>query len=42
MQRHNATKNVLALVVNGVAAVVFVFVADVDWRAVGADRGRLA
>jgi uncharacterized membrane protein YfcA len=32
MQRHNATKNVLALLVNGVAAVVFVFVAHVDWR----------
>ena len=32
MQRHNATKNVLALVVNGVAAVVFIVVADVDWR----------
>ena len=33
MQRHNATKNVLAALVNGVAAVVFIFVADVDWRA---------
>jgi uncharacterized membrane protein YfcA len=32
MQRHNATKNVLALLVNAVAAVVFVFVAHVDWR----------
>jgi uncharacterized membrane protein YfcA len=35
MQRHNATKNVLALVVNGVAAVVFLFVSHLDWRAVG-------
>jgi uncharacterized protein len=33
MQRHNATKNVLAAIVNGVAAVLFVIVADVDWRA---------
>jgi uncharacterized membrane protein YfcA len=32
MQRNNATKNVLALLVNAVAAVVFVFVAHVDWR----------
>ena len=31
MQRHNATKNVLALIVNGVAAVLFVFVAHVNW-----------
>lgn len=35
LQRHNATKNVLALLVNGVAAVVFLFVAQVDWRAAG-------
>jgi uncharacterized protein len=35
MQRHNATKNVLAAIVNGVAAVLFVVVADVDWRAAG-------
>jgi uncharacterized membrane protein YfcA len=34
MQRHNATKNVLALVVNGVAAVVFLFVSHLDWRAI--------
>jgi uncharacterized membrane protein YfcA len=34
LQRHNATKNVLALLVNGVAAVVFVVVADVDWLVV--------
>jgi uncharacterized membrane protein YfcA len=30
MQRHNATKNVLALIVNAVAAVVFVLLAFVD------------
>ena len=30
MQRHNATKNVLALVVNLIAAIVFVFLAYVD------------
>ena len=34
MQRHNGTKNVLALLVNGIAAVVFLFVSHVDWRAV--------
>jgi uncharacterized membrane protein YfcA len=34
MQRHNATKNVLAAIGNSVAAVVFIVVADVDWRAV--------
>lgn len=32
MQRHNALKNALAFVVNGVAAVVFIFAAHVDWR----------
>ena len=32
MQRHNATKNVLAAIVNAIAAVVFVFVAHVDWK----------
>jgi uncharacterized membrane protein YfcA len=32
MQRNNATKNVLALLVNLVAAVVFVAVADVDYQ----------
>jgi uncharacterized protein len=31
MQRVNATKNVLALLVNGVAAVVFIAVSDVSW-----------
>ncbi len=35
MQRHTATKNVLALVVNAVAALVFIAVADVDWVVVG-------
>ncbi|MGN9843754.1 sulfite exporter TauE/SafE family protein [Nonomuraea sp. H19] len=36
LQRVNAAKNVLALVVNAVAAVLFVMVADVDWPAVAA------
>ncbi|MBF4163141.1 sulfite exporter TauE/SafE family protein [Nocardioides acrostichi] len=35
LQRLNAVKNVLASVVNGVAAVVFVFVAHVDWPIAG-------
>jgi uncharacterized membrane protein YfcA len=35
LQRHNGTKNVLSLVVNGVAAVVFIVVAHVDWRVAG-------
>lgn len=34
LQRVNGVKNVLALVVNGVAAVFFLFVADFDWTAV--------
>jgi hypothetical protein len=34
MQRHNATKNVLAMIVNAVAAVVFIAVAHVDWQVV--------
>ncbi|MFI6993821.1 sulfite exporter TauE/SafE family protein [Nonomuraea wenchangensis] len=34
LQRVNAAKNVLALIVNGVAAVLFVVVAQVDWQAV--------
>jgi uncharacterized protein len=34
LQRVNAMKNVLAAVVNGVAAVVFVIVAEVDWQVV--------
>ncbi|MGH3413182.1 MAG: sulfite exporter TauE/SafE family protein [Marmoricola sp.] len=35
LQRHNALKNVLAALVNGVAAVIFIVVAHPDWRAVG-------
>lgn len=35
LQRHNATKNVLALLVNSVAAVLFIAVAEVDWPVVG-------
>jgi len=33
LQRLNATKNVLAVIVNGVAALFFCFAADVDWWA---------
>jgi uncharacterized membrane protein YfcA len=35
MQRNNATKNVLALLVNAIAALVFIAVADVDWAVAG-------
>ena len=35
LQRHNATKNVLAGLVNAVAAVIFILVADVDWLVAG-------
>lgn len=35
MQRHTATKNVLALIVNAVAALVFIAVADIDWMVAG-------
>ncbi len=35
MQRHNAAKNVLAGLVNGIAAVIFIFVAHVDWGVAG-------
>ena len=35
LHRHNATKNVLALLVNGIAAVVFIAVADVNWAVAG-------
>lgn len=35
LQRHNATKNVLAAIVGAVAAAVFVVVADVDWAVAG-------
>lgn len=34
LQRLNAVKNVLALVANGVAAIVFAFAADVAWEVV--------
>ncbi|TJZ51225.1 sulfite exporter TauE/SafE family protein [Streptomyces piniterrae] len=34
LQRLNALKNVLAALVNGVAAIFFLFVADFDWSAV--------
>jgi uncharacterized membrane protein YfcA len=34
LHRNNALKNVLAGIVNGVAAVIFVVVADVDWTIV--------
>jgi uncharacterized membrane protein YfcA len=36
LQRLNATKNVLAALVNGIAAIFFCFAADVDWWAAGA------
>ena len=35
LQRINGVKNVLTLLVNGVAAVIFAFTADVDWVAAG-------
>jgi uncharacterized membrane protein YfcA len=35
LQRLNAVKNVLAMLVNAVAGVLFVVVADVDWAVVG-------
>ncbi len=35
MQRHNATKNVLALIVNGIAAIAFIVLAVVDIPGVG-------
>ena len=35
LQRHNATKNVLAGLVNAIAAIVFILVAEVDWLAAG-------
>ncbi len=39
MQRNNATKNVLALLVNLVAALVFITVAHVNWAAAGLIAG---
>jgi hypothetical protein len=35
LQRINAAKNVLALLVNAVAALLFVLVTDVAWQAAG-------
>jgi uncharacterized membrane protein YfcA len=35
LQRHNAVKNLLAAMINGVAAVIFACVADVDWKIAG-------
>ncbi len=35
LQRINAAKNVLAALVNGMAALVFVLAADVAWAAAG-------
>ena len=35
LQRLNAAKNVLALLVNAVAGVIFVLVAEIDWAAAG-------
>lgn len=34
LQRLNAVKNVLALLVNALAAVIFIVVAEIDWRVV--------
>ncbi|MEV0298795.1 sulfite exporter TauE/SafE family protein [Nocardia sp. NPDC050710] len=34
IQRLNGVKNVLALIVNAVSALIFIAIADVDWRAV--------
>jgi len=34
LQRLNAVKNVLAAIVNGIAGLLFIAVADVDWRVV--------
>ena len=35
LQRLNGAKNVLAALVNGISGVLFVVLADVDWRIVG-------
>jgi uncharacterized protein len=35
LQRLNAVKNVLAAIVNGIAGLLFIAVAEVDWRVVG-------
>ena len=39
LQRHNATRNVLAGLVNAVAAVIFILVAEVDWLVAGLIAG---
>jgi len=36
LPRINAVKNVLALLVNGIASVIFVFISEVNWAAAGA------
>jgi hypothetical protein len=36
LQRLNATKNVLAMTVNSIAAVVFILTTNVDWKVVAA------
>ncbi len=41
LQRLNGVKNVLAAIANGVAALVFVFAADVAWDVAALDRGRI-
>ena len=35
LQRLNASKNVLAMLVNGIASVVFIFGTSIDWKVVG-------
>ncbi|MGW0178749.1 sulfite exporter TauE/SafE family protein [Nocardia sp. NPDC003345] len=35
LQRLNAVKNVLALLVNALSAAIFIMVAEIDWRVVG-------
>jgi uncharacterized membrane protein YfcA len=39
LQRINAAKNLLVCLVNGVAAVIFILVSDVDWAVVGLIAG---
>jgi len=36
LPRINAVKNVLALIVNGIAGIIFAFISDVDWWVAGA------
>ncbi len=40
LQRLNAAKNLLSLLVNFTAAVLFILIAEVDWTRGRADRGR--